>query len=77
MTSVRPDAAHTSFLVGVLWLDPTLVRGVLHPGTQDPGGHWATPSSIDAAEQRSVVAAFSAGFRLQGDSHGGWYTRGP
>ena len=76
MTSVRPDAAHTAFVVGVLWLDPTLVRGVLHPGTEDPGGRWATPTSIDAAEQRTVVTAFSAGFRLQGDSHGGWYAEG-
>jgi hypothetical protein len=73
MTSVRPDAAHTSFVVGVLWLDPTLVRGLLHPGTEDPGGHWSTPTSIDATEQHTVVTAFSAGFRLQGDSHGGWY----
>ncbi|MCD2192061.1 hypothetical protein LQ327_01475 [Actinomycetospora endophytica] len=73
MASVRPDAAHTSFVVGVLWLDPTLVRGVLHPGTEDPGGRWTTPTSVDTAEQRTVVTAFSAGFRLQGDSHGGWY----
>lgn len=76
MTSVRPDAQHTSFVVGVLWLDPRLVRGVLHPGTEDPGGRWSTPPSIDAAEQRTVVSAFSAGFRLQGDSHGGWYAEG-
>jgi hypothetical protein len=54
-------------------LDPALVRGVLHPGTQDPGGRWSMPTSVDAAEQRTVVTAFSAGFRLQGDSHGGWY----
>jgi hypothetical protein len=76
VASVRPDAQHTSFVAGVMWLDPTLVRGVLHPGTEDPGGSWRTPTSIDAAEQRSVVAAFSAGFRLQGDSHGGWYAEG-
>jgi hypothetical protein len=75
-TTVRPDAAHTSFLVGALWMDPTLVRGVLHPGTEDPGGHWSSPPLIDAAEQRSLVTAFSAGFRLQGDSHGGWYEDG-
>jgi hypothetical protein len=73
---VRPDAAHTSFLVGVLWMDPTLVRGVLHPGTEDPGGDFPVPPSIDSTEQRTVVTAFSAGFRLQGDSHGGWYLDG-
>ena len=76
LTTVRPDAAHTSFLVGVLWMDPTLVRGVLHPGTEDPGGSWSVPSSVDDEEQRTVVSAFSSGFRLQGDSHGGWYLDG-
>jgi hypothetical protein len=76
MTTVRPDAAHTSFLVGVLWMDPTLVRGVLHPGTEDPGGDWSVPPSVDPTEQRTVVSAFSVGFRLQGDSHGGWYLDG-
>ena len=77
VATVRPDAAHTSFLAGVLWMDPTLVRGVLHPGTEDPGGSWSVPSSVDATEQRTVAdRAFSAGFRLQGDSHGGWYRDG-
>ena len=76
MATVRPDAAHTSFVVGLLWMDPTFVRGVLHPGSEDPGGHWNIPSLIDDTEQRSVVTAFSAGFRLQGDSHGGWYAEG-
>jgi hypothetical protein len=76
LTTVRPDAAHTSFLAGVLWMDPTLVRGVLHPGTEDPGGDWSVPPSVDPTEQRTVVSAFSTGFRLQGDSHGGWYLDG-
>jgi hypothetical protein len=76
VASVRPDAAHTSYVAGVMWLDPSLVRGVLHPGTEDPGGVWRTPTSVDGVEQRTVVAAFSAGFRLQGDSHGGWYAEG-
>ncbi|GLZ48610.1 hypothetical protein Acsp06_47950 [Actinomycetospora sp. NBRC 106375] len=76
VASVRPDAAHTSLVAGVLWMDPGLVRGVLHPGSEDPGGAWRTPDVIASAEQRSVVAAFSAGFRLQGDSHGGWFAEG-
>ncbi|MFC5064046.1 hypothetical protein [Actinomycetospora atypica] len=76
VASVRPDAQHTSFTVGVLWMDPTLVHGVLHPGSEDPGGTWPVPAAIDGTEQRTVVAAFSAGFRLQGDSHGGWYLDG-
>jgi hypothetical protein len=73
---VRPDREHTSFLVGVLWIDPTLVRGQLHPGFQDPGGTWQAATSLTPAEQRSVVAAFNAGFRLNGASHGGYYSEG-
>ena len=86
VAAVRPDAAHTSFVAGVMWMDPGLVRAVLHPGTEDPGvegtggegagGRRSTPPSIDPTEQRTAVAAFSAGFRLQGDSHGGWYSEG-
>lgn len=73
---VRPDREHTSFLVGVMWIDPTLVRGQLHPGFQDPGGTWQAGTSLTAAEQRSVVAVFNGGFRLNGASHGGYYSEG-
>ncbi|HEY2226040.1 hypothetical protein [Actinomycetospora sp.] len=72
---VRPDATHTSVIVGVMWLDPTLVTGRLHPGTQDPGGSWSTPTSVTPTLQRTVAAVFSAGFRLA-DSDGGWYADG-
>jgi hypothetical protein len=73
---VRPDREHTSFLVGVMWIDPTLIRGQLHPGFQDPGGTWQAGTSLTAAEQRSVVAVFNGGFRLNGASHGGYYSEG-
>lgn len=76
---VRPDREHTSFLVGVLWMDPTLVRGQLHPGFRDPGGTWQAGTSLSPAEQRSVAAAFNGGFRLNGlngASHGGYYSEG-
>ena len=73
---VRPDHEHTSFLVGVMWIDPTLVRGQLHPGFQDPGGTWQAGTSLTPAEQRTVVAAFNGGFRLNGASHGGYYSEG-
>jgi hypothetical protein len=73
---VRPDREHTSFLVGVIWLDPNLVRGQLHPGFQDPGGVWQAGTSLTPAEQRSVVTVFNGGFRLNGASHGGYYSQG-
>ncbi|MGH3718390.1 MAG: hypothetical protein ACRDRI_06005 [Pseudonocardiaceae bacterium] len=73
---VRPDREHTSFLVGVLWIDPSLVRGQLHPGFRDPGGTWQAGTSLTAAEQRTAVAVFNGGFRLNGASHGGYYSEG-
>ncbi|MGH3841719.1 MAG: hypothetical protein ACRDS0_09800 [Pseudonocardiaceae bacterium] len=73
---VRPDREHTSFLVGVMWLDPSLVRGQLHPGFQDPGGTGLAETSLTSAEQRTVVAVFNGGFRLNGASHGGYYSQG-
>lgn len=77
VASVRPDNQHTSFVAGVLWIDPTFVRGQLRPGTLDPGGQWPESDQITTAEQSSVVAAFNAGFRLNNNSsHGGYYSDG-
>jgi hypothetical protein len=76
-TQVRPDTLHTSYLVGVMWIDPSLVRGQLRPGTTDPGGTWQASTSLTTAEQQKVAAAFNAGFRLTKDaSHGGYYSEG-
>jgi hypothetical protein len=77
VTSIRPDDQHTSFLAGVMWIDPTFVRGQLRPGTTDPGGSWQASSSLTAPEYADVAAAFNAGFRLtRGASHGGYYSEG-
>ncbi|MGF7236093.1 MAG: hypothetical protein ACQSGP_14200 [Frankia sp.] len=74
---VRPDRVHTSYLVGVMWLDPTLVRGSLMPGTRDPGGTWPEPAKLTSALQATVVAAHNGGFRLPGgQSRGGYYSDG-
>jgi hypothetical protein len=74
---VRPDNLHTSYLAGVMWMDPTLVRGQLRPGYNDPGGTWQAATSLTQAEQSTVVTAFNAGFRLPNDaSHGGYYSEG-
>ncbi|HSP36743.1 MAG TPA: phosphodiester glycosidase family protein [Frankiaceae bacterium] len=73
---LRPDDQHTSYLATVMWLDPTTLSARLHPGTQDPGGQWTTPSEIDPQLQQSVIAAFPGGFRLNGDSRGGYFDQG-
>lgn len=76
VASVRPDPQHTSFVVGVMRMDPTLVRGQLHPGTLDPGGSWRTPTALTGADRTDVVAAFNGGFRLTDPSHPGYYAEG-
>jgi hypothetical protein len=73
---LRPDNLHTSQVSGVMWMDPTLVKGQLHPGYQDPGGTWAATSSLTPNQRPSTIAAFNAGFRLNGDSHGGYFSEG-
>jgi len=74
---LRPDTSHTSQLSGVMWIDPTLVRGQLHPGYKDPGGQWTATTSLTPAQRPLTLAAFNAGFRLSnGDSHGGYYSEG-
>jgi hypothetical protein len=77
VAQIRPDAQHTSYLAGVMWMDPTLVRGQLRPGTQDPGGTWQAATSLTPTDQRTVAAAFNGGFRLpNNDSHGGYFSEG-
>lgn len=75
VAALRPDPDHTSFVAGLMWLDPTFVRGQLHPGFTDPGGTWKAPDHITSALQGQVVAAFNAGFRLNA-SRGGYYSEG-
>ncbi|HJP75016.1 MAG TPA: phosphodiester glycosidase family protein [Pseudonocardiaceae bacterium] len=75
VASLRPDAQHTSFVAGVMWMDPNLVRGQLQPGFQDPGGKWQASDEIAPADRSSVVAVFNAGFRLNA-SQGGYYSEG-
>ena len=75
VASLRPDAQHTSFVAGVMWIDPNLVRGQLQPGFQDPGGSWQASDEIAPADRSSVVAVFNAGFRLN-SSRGGYYSEG-
>jgi hypothetical protein len=75
VAELRPDATHTSFVAGVMWMDPNLVRGQLQPGFQDPGGKWQASDEIAKADRVSVAAVFNAGFRLNA-SKGGYYSEG-
>lgn len=70
VTSIRPDAEHTSVLDAVVWIDPTVFSLRQYPGTKIPGAPWDRPDHVEAGRQAGLVAAFAGGFRLR-DSNGG------
>ena len=73
---VRPDAIHTSYVVGVVWMDPTLLQAQLYSGSSIPGGGpYPYTAPISARNSENLVAAFNAGF-LMPDANGGYYTDG-
>lgn len=73
-TFIRPDAVHTSYVVGVAWMDTKILSGQLYSGSQIPGGGpYPNTAPISATASKTVVAAFNAGFRMQ-DANGGYYT---
>ena len=75
-TELRPDAVHTSYVVGVAWMDPTLLHATLYSGSQIPGGGPFTHTApIPPTAATSLVAAFNAGF-LMSAANGGYYTDG-
>jgi hypothetical protein len=76
VTTLRPDDQHTSYLAGIMRMDPQLVRGELHPGTLDPGGVWTASTSLAGDAGIGVAAAFNGGFRLTDPSHNGYYSEG-
>ncbi|HEY1739009.1 MAG TPA: hypothetical protein VGI86_09880, partial [Acidimicrobiia bacterium] len=73
---LRPDAVHTSELVGLAYFDMHHLTATLHEGTQLPGGGpWLHGARIDPSDYASVVGAFNSGFTLK-SSKGGWYADG-
>jgi hypothetical protein len=75
-TTLRPSAIHTSFVVGVAWMDTKLLKATLYSGSQIPGGGpFSHTAPISPTDSGTLVAAFNAGF-LTADSKGGYYTDG-
>jgi hypothetical protein len=73
-TFIRPDAIHTSYAVGVAWMDTKILSGQLYSGSQIPGGGpYPNTAPISATASKTIVAAFNAGFRMQ-DANGGYFT---
>lgn len=74
VTSLRPDAVHTSYVVGVAWMDTKLLSATLYSGSWIPGGGpWPDTAPVRPGAARHLVAAFNAGF-LMNAANGGYYT---
>ncbi len=75
-TMLRPDAIHTSYVVGVAWMDTDLLKATLYSGSQIPGGGpYENTAPVSPGAATSLIAAFNAGF-LMSDANGGYYTDG-
>ena len=73
-TMLRPSAIHTSYVVGVAWMDTKLLHATLYSGSQIPGGGPYTHTApVTPSNATSLVAAFNAGFLMSG-ANGGYYT---
>ena len=71
VTSIRPDAIHTSVLDDVVWIDPNVLRFRHYPGLKVPGAPWDRPPNVEPALHSQLVAAFSGGFRMNDSSSNG------
>lgn len=71
---VRPDAVHTSYVVGVVWMDTNLLSAILYSGSQIPGGgpFWHS-APVSSSRSTTLVAAFNSGFVMQ-NADGGYYS---
>ncbi len=75
-TWVRPDAVHTSLVIGVAWMDTKLLRATLYSGSTIPGGGpYPDSAPVSASASKTLVAAFNAGF-LMDNANGGYFTDG-
>jgi Phosphodiester glycosidase len=76
-TYLRPDRLHTSYVAGLVSMNPRLLRFELRPGTEDPGpGNWGGAQPvIPAGTRRGLAATFNSGFKIA-QSGGGFYLNG-
>src|SRR5665213_91161 len=71
---VRPDAVHTSYVAGVVWMDTNLLTARLYSGSQIPGGGpFRHHVPISANRSKTLVVAFNSGFLMQ-NANGGYFT---
>ena len=75
-TFLRPDRVHTSYVAGIVSMNPKLLRFQLRPGVEDPGpGRWGVPAEIPPGGRTGLLATFNNGFKIA-SSGGGFYLNG-
>jgi Phosphodiester glycosidase len=75
-TFLRASSVYTSYVAGVAWMNQSLVRFELRPGSEDPGpGNWHAQPYILPGSRNGLLATFNSGFKIA-DSLGGFYLNG-
>jgi hypothetical protein len=76
-TFLRPDRLHTSYVAGIVSMNPRLLRFELRPGTEDPGpgGYGGAPPLIPPGTRTGLAATFNGGFKIA-SAGGGFYLNG-
>jgi hypothetical protein len=73
---VRPDAQHTSYLVGAVWINQNLVKMELHPGYKVPGtSGLSRQPEVPGSQRDRLLATFNSGFTMR-DANGGYWQDG-
>jgi hypothetical protein len=72
-TEVRFSRVYSSYVAGVVSMNPKLLRFELRPGVEDPGGsNWGAQPYIPPGTRSKLKATFNSGFKIA-SSGGGFY----
>ncbi|MGH7743653.1 MAG: hypothetical protein ACREQ5_02380 [Candidatus Dormibacteria bacterium] len=72
----RSDPNYPSLVVGVAWMDQTLIDTHLIAGTREPGGvGWPDGAQVPPGLRPALLATFNSGWKIR-DSNGGYYAYG-
>jgi hypothetical protein len=76
-TFLRPDRVHTSYVAGIVSMNPHVLRFELRPGTEDPGpgSYGGALPFLPSGARSGLAATFNGGFKIV-SAGGGFYLNG-
>jgi hypothetical protein len=76
-TFLRPDRVHTSYVAGIVSMNPGLLKFQLRPGAEDPGpgSYGGAQAQIAPGHRSGLAATFNGGFKMA-SAGGGFYLNG-